>query len=206
MHASKASKRRLLLEILNRSDILDYLSRYVSKARLTHCLGVEEIALKLAPRFNVLPEQVSPAALLHDLCREFDPELLLKLAANFGIVIDDIEKAEPLLLHGTVAALKVREELGIIQPEILEAIQYHITGAASISALTQLIFIADFIEPGRVNEPAKVLRNEAFLLEPEQLLLKVYNYSMIYVINQGYLIHPRTMEGRNQLIMKGIRL
>lgn len=193
------------MDFWNRSDILDYLSRYVSKARLDHCLGVEEIALKLAPRFHVPLEQASPAALLHDLCREFDPELLLKLAANFGIVIDDIEKAEPLLLHGPVAAMKVREDLKISQTEILEAIQYHITGAANISALSQLIFIADFIEPGRANEPAKILRNEAFSTEPEQLLLKVYNYAMIYVISQGYLVHPRTLEGRNQLIMKGIR-
>jgi predicted HD superfamily hydrolase involved in NAD metabolism len=193
------------LESWDRTAILKYLSRHVSKARLTHCLGVEEVALKLAPRFEVFPEMVSPAALLHDLCREFNPELLLKLAVNFGIVIDDIEKAEPLLLHGPVAAAKIREELGITQPEILEAIHYHITGAANIKALTQLIFIADFIEPGRIYQPAKLLRDQAFSLKPEQLLLKVYNHAMIFVINQGYLVHPRTMEGRNQLIMKGIR-
>jgi predicted HD superfamily hydrolase involved in NAD metabolism len=190
---------------VKRDDILEYLSRHVSKARLAHCLGVEEIALKLAPRFNVLPEQVSPAALLHDLCREFHPELLLKLAANFGIVIDDIEKAEPLLLHGPVAAAKIRDELGIDQPEILEAIEYHITGAANMKDLSQLVFIADFIEPGRTYQPARILRDEAFSLEPEQLLLKVYNHAMIFVISQGYLVHPRTMDGRNQLIMKGVR-
>lgn len=192
------------MESWDRSDILKYLSRHVSKARLTHCLGVEEIALKLAARFDVLPEMVSPAALLHDLCREYNPELLLKLGANFGIVIDDIEKAEPLLLHGSVAAAKVREDLGITRPEILEAIQYHITGAANITALTQLVFIADFIEPGRTYEPAKALRDEAFSLEPDQLLLKVYNHAIIFVVSQGYLVHPRTMDGRNQLIMKGM--
>lgn len=193
------------MESWDRSSILEYLSRHVSKARLTHCLGVEEIALKLASRFDVLPEMVSPAALLHDLCREYNPELLLKLAANFGIVIDDIEKEEPLLLHGAVAAAQVREDLGIIQPEILEAIQYHITGAANITALTQLIFIADFIEPGRTYQPARLLRDEAFSLEPERLLLKVYNHAIIFVVSQGYLVHPRTMDGRNQLIMKGIQ-
>jgi predicted HD superfamily hydrolase involved in NAD metabolism len=149
---------------------------------------------------------VSPAALLHDLCREYNPELLLKLAAKFGIVIDDIEKAEPLLLHGPVAAVQVREELGITTPDILEAIRYHITGAANITALTQLVFIADFIEPGRTYQPAKILRDQAFSLEPDQLLLKVYNHAIIFVVNQGYLVHPRTMDGRNQLIMKGTQL
>lgn len=75
-----------------------------------------------------------------------------------------------------------------------------------VTALTQLIFVADFIEPGRTNESARIIRREAFSLEPEQMLLKVYNQVIIYIVTKGYPIHPRTMEGRNELIMKGIKL
>ncbi len=189
----------------NRNDIISYLREHVSETRFQHCLGVEEIGLQLAPRFNLPQELIPPAALLHDLCREYDPELLLKLAGNFGIVIDDIEKAEPLLLHGAVAAATVRKELGIEHPEILEAITFHITGAPNIAALAKLIFIADFIEPGRTYIVSRQLREEAFRIEPESLLLKVYNHTLMFVLNQGYLFHPRTVAGRNELIMKGIR-
>ncbi len=189
----------------NRNNIIEYLKLHISQARLLHCFGVEEIALNLAPKFNVPAEKAWPAALLHDLCREYNPELLLKLAGNFGIVIDNIEKTEPLLLHGSVAAAIVRNELGIDCPEIIEAISYHITGAPGISALAKLIFIADFIEPGRDFQIARDLRREAFLIEPDTLLLKVYNHTLTYVVKRGYLIHPRSVAGRNELIMKGIR-
>lgn len=189
---------------MNRAEILQVLTQQVSPSRLEHCIRVEHIAQKLGPRFGVMPGLITPAALFHDLCREYDQELLLKLAVNFGIVIDDIEKAEPLLLHGLVGAVIIKNNFGITDPEILEAISFHITGGPGIGPLAQLIYIADFIEPGRTFPAARILREEAFLIDPNQLLLKVYNRTHHYLINHNYLIHPRGIAGRNELIMKGI--
>jgi predicted HD superfamily hydrolase involved in NAD metabolism len=165
---------------------------------------VESVALELADRFQTPSEIVSPAALLHDLCREYSREKLLKLAADFGIVVNDIERAEPLLLHGSIAAAIAEKNLGINNSLVLEAVRFHITGAPNMAPLAKLIFIADFIEPGRTFEQARILREMAFKLSPDQLLLKVYNRSIEFVIRQGYLIHPGTVAGRNELIMKGV--
>lgn len=189
---------------MERAKIIQTLNKYLSESRVAHCLRVEQIALQLAPHFGVAAELATPAALLHDLCREYSGDLLLKLAGNFGIVIDDIEKSEPLLLHGSVAAVLSRSDLGINDPEILEAITYHITGAPGVSSLTKLIYICDFIEPGRPYQTARTLREEAFSTNPEQLLLKVYNHTLRYLVHSGYLIHPRGVAARNELIMKGI--
>ncbi len=189
---------------MDRNEIVRLLAETLSEPRLNHCLRVETTALELAHHFQTPLELVSPAALLHDLCREYSRDKLLKLADNFGIVIDDVEKAEPLLLHGPVAAIIVKNTMGINHPQILEAIEFHITGAPGLNRLGELIFVADFIEPGRTFEQARILREQAFQLTPEQLLLKVYNRSIEYVIKEGYLIHPRTVAGRNELIMKGV--
>jgi predicted HD superfamily hydrolase involved in NAD metabolism len=189
---------------MDRAQIIHNLSLHVSQARLAHCLRVESTAQMLASRFNVEPELVAPAALLHDLCREYTEDSLLKLAGNFGIVIDDIEKAEPVLLHGSVAAALTRTELGIDNPDVLEAISFHITGGPGVSALAKLIYIADFIEPGRAYQVAGILREEALQIEPEQLLLKVYDRTLDFLVRKSYLIHPRGIAGRNELIMKGI--
>ena len=187
-----------------RAEIIKVLADNLSEPRLNHCLRVEAIAIGLAPHFQAPPELVSPAALLHDLCREYDRDKLLKLAGNFGIVIDDVEKAEPLLLHGSVAAAIAKNTLGINDQLILEAIDYHITGAPGLSPVASLIFVADFIEPGRTFEQARVIREQAFRLNPAEIVLKVFNRSIEYVIKQGFLIHPRSLAGRNELIMKGI--
>lgn len=189
--------------MIDRSAILTKLAATVSPTRMNHCLGVEEIALQLADRFEVAIDFVTPAALLHDLCREYRPDLLLKLAGKFDIVIDDVQAAEPLLLHGLVASQIARRELGIVDPDILEAIAYHITGGPGLAPLAHLIFIADFIEPGRVYEVSRRLREEAFSLPPRELLLRVYNQTIAFVIANGYLIHPLSIAGRNELILKG---
>lgn len=189
---------------MNRNEIISILTKSLSGPRFNHCLRVEDMALKLASRFQTPLELVSPAALLHDLCREYNRDQLLKLAGNFGIVIDDIEKAEPLLLHGSVAAAIAGTSMGIDDRFVLEAVQFHITGSPGASPLTNLIFVADFIETGRTFEQARILREQAFELSPDELVLKVFNRTIEYVIRQGFLIHPRSVAGRNELIMKGV--
>lgn len=189
---------------MERAELIKILAKNLSEHRFNHCLRVEATALQLASHFQAPLELVSPAALLHDLCREYDRDKLLKLAGNFGIVIDDIEKAEPLLLHGSVAAVIAKTDLGIDHPLVLEAINYHITGAPGLSPLASLIFVADFIEPGRNFEQARIIREQAIKLSPAEIVLKVFNRSIEYVIKQGFLIHPRTVAGRNELIMKGV--
>lgn len=189
---------------MNRTEIISLLTETLSQPRFDHCLRVESLAVELANHFQTSPEIASPAALLHDLCREYSREKLLKLAVDFDIVVDDIEKAEPLLLHGPVAAAIAQKTLGVNDDLILDAIRFHITGSPNMTWVAKLIFIADFIEPGRTFEQARILREMVFKLTPDQLLLKVYNRSIEFVISQGYLIHPRTVAGRNELIMKGV--
>ena len=189
---------------MNRDQIINTLSQYVSEKRLAHCIRVEETALGLADRFGVENDLVTPAALLHDLCREYTEDLLLKLAINFGIVVDDIEKTEPILLHGSVAAVLAHRELGINEPQILEAITLHITGGPQVTNLTKLIYISDFIEPGRTFPEAIILREASFKITPELLLLKVYNRTLEFLVRKNYLIHPLGIAGRNELLMKGI--
>jgi predicted HD superfamily hydrolase involved in NAD metabolism len=191
---------------MERTEVLRILSSQVSERRLRHCLGVETTALQLADRFGAPAHLVSAAALFHDLCREYSPDLLLQLAGKFGIVIDDIERQEPMLLHGAVAAVRLQREWGLTEPEVLEAVTFHITGAAGLAPLARLIFIADLIEPGRTLPVACKLRRLATAVAPEQLLLLTYNRTIHYLIEAGYAIHPRTVAGRNELIQKGVKV
>jgi predicted HD superfamily hydrolase involved in NAD metabolism len=189
---------------MERPEILQILSSQVSKRRLRHCLGVETVALQLADRFGAPSELVPAAALFHDLCREYSVDSLLQLAGKFGIVIDDIERQEPLLLHGAVAASMLQRQWGVNESEILEAVTFHITGGAGLGPLARLIFVADLIESGRTFAVARELRQLAETVTPDQLLLMTYNRTIHYLLEAGYAIHPRTVAGRNELIRKGV--
>lgn len=42
-----------------------------------------------------------------------------------------------------------RKEVGITDPEILQAITYHTSGHEKMTMLDKVIYVADYIEPGR---------------------------------------------------------
>jgi HD superfamily phosphohydrolase YqeK len=54
-----------------------------------------------------------------------------------------------MLLHGRAAAVALRQNLGIRDPEILEAVACHVTGCPGMGLLAKIVFAADFLEPGR---------------------------------------------------------
>ena len=164
-------------------------------------MGVAETAGQLAMTNGVDPERARIAGLLHDYAREIAPARLLLLAADYGLEVDAIEAREPLLLHGKVGAALAREEFGIKDAEILEAIINHITGTPGMTMLQQLIFLADFIEPGRLFPAAARARDAAKSDIPGALLI-VFDAVITYVVLGGYLLHPRTVAARNDLLLR----
>ena len=53
------------------------------------------------------------------------------------------------LLHAKVGAYLAQSRYGVTVPDILNAIKYHTTGRPKMSKLEKILYIADYIEPGR---------------------------------------------------------
>src|SRR5690606_29604756 len=53
------------------------------------------------------------------------------------------------LWHGPVASFMIEQEYGVEDEAIKKAIYYHTTGRANMSDLELIVFVADYIEPGR---------------------------------------------------------
>ncbi len=70
-----------------------------------------------------------------------------------------------------------------------------------MSTLEKIIYIADYIEPGRdfpgVEELREITREDL-----DKGVLKGLENTILFVIKQGNLIHPLTIEARNFLIMQ----
>lgn len=130
-------------------EIRDKLQGTLSPKRFNHSLGVMETSVKLASLFGVDVKKAELAGLLHDCAREFKNEEVLKLCKEHNIEVDDVCEREPKLLHGPVGAVVARKEYGIEDEEILGAIYCHTTGRKNMNALDKIIFLADYVEPGR---------------------------------------------------------
>ncbi len=121
----------------------------LSDKRYEHTLRVADAAERLAEAHGLDRTTVRLAALLHDSAREVRPEELLRLAEERGLPVGPPERESPKLLHGPVAAELAREDLGVKDEGVLEAIRVHTIGAPGMGPVALAVFLADKIEPAR---------------------------------------------------------
>ena len=143
-------------------EIRDKLQGTLSPKRFSHSLGVMETSVKLASLFGVDVKKAELAGLLHDCAREIKNEEILKLCREHNIEVDEVCEQEPKLLHGPVGAVVARKEYGIEDEEILGAIYCHTTGRKNMNALDKIIFLADYVEPGRDFSGVEKVREVVF--------------------------------------------
>jgi len=182
-------------------EITTKLSTVLSPRRLKHSVGVSETAIMLAGRYGADADKARLAGLLHDCAREMPKNILLQTAETFGILVTDVDKMEPMLLHGPVGACIARRDYGIVDQEILQAIACHTTGGPIMSLLDNIIFLADYIEPGRSFAGVDTVR----VLARQNLrtaLLAAYDQTLAHLITKRGLIHQATFEGRNALLLR----
>ncbi|UFP95363.1 bis(5'-nucleosyl)-tetraphosphatase (symmetrical) YqeK [Gloeobacter morelensis] len=184
------------LEVSWRVSVLEWLAQHVPPRRIEHILGVEATAVELAKRYGASPERAGRAGLLHDLAKYFPPEKLLLEADRLGIAVDAIQRRTPHLLHADVSAGLAREIFGEADPQVLAAIANHTLGDAEMDLLSQILYVADWIEPTRKGEDVARVRQaaqadlmEAVLLGAEQTILEL--------IESRRAVHPRTLLTRN---------
>lgn len=134
---------------LSRKKLKKSLKKRVSRGRYKHILGVEEAAIELAEKYGYENlEKASIAALLHDYCKEIPAQEMLEYAQRHSPDIDWCQGG-PSIWHGPAAAQHAVEVLDLQDEEIIESVSQHTIGDPKMSLLSKIIFVADYIEPGR---------------------------------------------------------
>ena len=170
-------------------------------SRYQHSLGVAETAVFLAQRFGVNEEQAKVAGLLHDCAREFRNEDLITEAEKRLIVVGDIERQMPLLLHAYVGSRLVTEKYGVSDHAVEQAIWRHTVGGAKRTKLDKIIWFADMIEPNRDYPGVEELRSLAKTAALDDMVLAGLTQSITFVLQKGGLIHPDTVIARNEILL-----
>lgn len=114
-------------------------------------------AFDLADRYDLDRDRVALATWGHDLFRSFPPEEQLRLAEEAGIQIDTPDRADPVLLHGPIAAATLRERFGVEDEEALSAVRDHTLGAPEMPMIAKVILLADKFEK-RKRDRAPVMK------------------------------------------------
>lgn len=175
------------------------LGQRLEKGRLDHSLRVSETSRILAVRWGVDPERAALAGLVHDYARDLPTSQMLVLASQFGVPVDEVEVSHPVLLHGPVGACLVKKELGVTEEGVLAAIRLHTTGGPSMTPLEKVLYVADYIEPGR-DLPHIDWARRASMHDLDVAVLVAMRGSMEYLLTIGRQLHRRSVEGWNWLV------
>ncbi len=168
----------------------DYAGRRLSPDRFQHSLGTEKCAVDLAARFGADPEKAALAGILHDIAREIPDAELVRLAAKHCIILRQEDKKNPILLHGRLAAALVRQELGITDPCVLDAIAYHISGRRGWTKIEQVLYLADKIEPTRDYPGVESLRKLVAAGDFDRALYMSLRNGLEYAREQSRALDP----------------
>ena len=121
---------------------------YLEPKRIAHVVGCESEAVMLAKTWGEDPDAAATAGILHDITKKFRGEEQLNLCRKYGIVYDEAEEKNPIILHARTGAAMARE-LFHVSEEIQDAIRWHTTGKPDMTTLEKILYLADFIEPTR---------------------------------------------------------
>ena len=157
------------------------LSKYLDEDRFQHTMGVmyTSACLAMVHGYDIKDAQVS--GLLHDCAKCIPNKKKLKMCSEHNIPVSDFERSHPFLLHSRLGAYIAHEKYGIDDQEILSAINYHTTGRREMSLLEKIIYIADYLEPGRTELPNMADVRSLVFRDIDECLYRILKDSLVYL-------------------------
>ncbi|WP_057893876.1 bis(5'-nucleosyl)-tetraphosphatase (symmetrical) YqeK [Lacticaseibacillus brantae] len=188
------------LSPLSRAEILEKMHHRLDDERFNHCVRVETTARVLAGRFGVDIDRAGLAGLLHDYAKQISVKDYQNLIQTQGLDPELLNYGRGIW-HGLVGVWFIQRELGVSDPEVLQAIVRHTTGDPAMTALDQIIFVADFIEPAR-DLPGEIAAREAAEHDLLEATLIELTNTLTYLIDNRKVVYPKTLATYNALIKR----
>lgn len=166
--------------------------------RWRHVLGVVETAVELADRFGGDRDKAWLAALLHDYTKAWPTDKMETIIREQHLPQELLEHDKELW-HAHVGAWVVRQEHGIDDEEVLDAIRYHTSGRERMTLLDKIVCLADYMEPGRDFPGVNKIRERA-QHNLDEALLAGFDSTIQFLVEKGKTIFPLTVLARNDLL------
>lgn len=174
-------------------EIRKKLKKALEKKRYEHTKGVMYTAGCLAMAHGYPIEKAMLAGLMHDCAKCIPDEEKIRICEKNQILITPIEYEAPdKLLHAKLGAFLAETEYKVKNPEILHAIKVHTTGEPDMSMLDKIIYIADYIEPGRNQAPNLDYVRKLAYKDLDACMAEILCDSLKYLLSRGGSIDPTT--------------
>lgn len=178
----------------NRRKIRKAMEKVLDEKRFEHTLGVAYTAAALAMRYNASIENAELAGLLHDCAKCLDDDKRISICEKHHISMSEIEQRNPFLLHAKVGSFLAMNTYKVHDPDIINAILNHTTGRPGMSLLEKIIFVSDYIEPGRKQAPNLACIRELAFTDLDAAMLQILSDTLDYLKETAGEIDPMTQK------------
>lgn len=169
------------------------LEKKLKPERYEHTLGVMYTAASLAMCYGADIQKALTAGLLHDCGKFCSGKEQMNLCREYHIKLTESEIKMPALIHARLGAYLARHEYNITDLEILDAITYHTTGRPDMSLLERIVYIADYIEPGRPDIPGLQQVRAVVFSNIDKAVALSAESTISYLYKAGRAIDPMTI-------------
>ncbi|SFB34350.1 putative HD superfamily hydrolase of NAD metabolism [Cohnella sp. OV330] len=183
---------------MDRELLIEAVRRQMPEKRYRHVAGVVDTAFVLAQRFGGDPDKAWLAALLHDYAKAWPTDRMERIIREQGLP-PELLAYDKELWHAHVGAWAVREELGIEDEEVLDAVRYHTSGRENMTLLDRIVCLADYMEPSRAFPGVERIRGLAET-NLNEALVAGFDSTIIHLLEKGKTIFPLTVLARNDLV------
>lgn len=180
---------------MNKEKAISIVEPFLTKDRFAHTLRVADEAEKLAHMYEEDVNDIVLAAIFHDYAKYRSLDEMERLIRQSNLP-KDLLFYHHELWHGPAASILIEQEYGITNKRIKEAIRYHTTGRPQMSTFEMIIFVADYIEPGRDFPGVDTVRTASH----ESLRLatwKVLQQTIQFLTKKTKEIYPDTFHAYN---------
>lgn len=110
-----------------KNDIKNFLFEKNCEKTYFHCIMVGECAYKLGKNYLSEPNKARVAGYLHDISAIYPNEERIAIANEYSIELNDVERKFPMIIHQKISKQIAIQNFGILDKEILSAIECHTT-------------------------------------------------------------------------------
>lgn len=168
------------------------LQKELDADRYRHTNGVMYTAAALAMCHGENVEHALYAGLLHDCAKCIPGRQKIKLCKKYKLAVSAVEEKNPSLLHAKLGAYLAANKYDITDQDILNAINSHTTGRPGMSLLEKIIYIADYMEPGRAALPNMAEVRRLAFQNIDECLYRILEDSLVYLRSRELPIDSMT--------------
>ncbi|UOR12247.1 bis(5'-nucleosyl)-tetraphosphatase (symmetrical) YqeK [Halobacillus amylolyticus] len=184
---------------LSRDELLEFVQPHLTETRYEHTVRVTETALILANRFGSNQEKTEVAAILHDYAKYKSKEDMKRWIVADRRLSKDLLHHHHELWHGPVGAIMLEQEIGLHDSAIQSAIASHTSGKKNMSIMDKVVFLADYIEPGRGFPGVEEVRKTAET-NLNAACLQALSNTIQFLTKKSRSVYPDTIHAYNDLI------